>query len=376
MIEEYAHLLDCNSPSGLTYRPQVFRLHSGSMEDRKSLAHLLQSGAVRAINDALPVQLRELLKLRNPSERLDAGDFEAKIDVLLDGTSMENYGAWVYYPWNGRLVHILDEAEYAEVRTARNKNKITLEEQRALSTKKIGIIGLSVGQSVALALAMERSFGELRLADLDELELSNMNRIRSGIHELGQLKVVNVAREIAEIDPFLLVTIFPGGLTEENMDAFFEEGGQLDLLMEECDSLEIKLKSRLKAKDLGIPVLMDTSDRGMVDVERFDQEPDRDILHGLVRGLPIERLSTMTMEEKLPYLLQLAGYEHLSTRMKNSLPELGKTLSAWPQLATSVMMGGAIVAEIARKIFTDVPVASGRYYFDPDETLRRGPFLT
>jgi molybdopterin/thiamine biosynthesis adenylyltransferase len=375
MIEEYAHLLESSAPSQVAYRPQIFRLHHTSMEDRKSLETLLQSGNVRAINDALPAQLRELLKLRNPSSRLSTSDFEAMMKAHLDGIEMEQYGVWVYYPWSGRLVHLLDEAEYAEVRTARNKNKISSDEQAILSGKKIGVIGLSVGQSVALALAMERAFGELRLADFDDLELSNMNRIRSGAHEMASLKVVNVAREIAEIDPFLQVTIFPDGLTDDNMDAFFEDGGRLDLLMEECDSLEMKLKSRIKARSLRIPVLMDTSDRGMVDVERFDEEPNREILHGLVRGLAIERLADMSMEEKLPYLMQLAGYEHLSPRMKASLPELGKTLSAWPQLATSVMMGGAIVADIARKIFTGVPVASGRYYFDPDETLKRGPFL-
>lgn len=371
MIEGYTHLLEEPSPSHAPYRPQIFRLHTLD-EDRKSFARLLQSGVVWRINDALPAQLRELIKLRHPSRRIAAEEYKTLVAAHLGDISMEDYGAWVYYPWSGRLVHLLDEPEYAEVRTSRNKYKITVEEQALLATKKIGVIGLSVGQSVALALAMERGFGELRLADFDVLELSNMNRIRSGAHEMESLKVVNVAREIAEIDPYLTVTIFPEGLTEENIDAFFEEGGRLDMLMEECDSLEIKLKSRVKAKELRIPVLMDTSDRGMVDVERFDEEPDRDILHGLVRGLAVERLGEMTMEEKLPFLLQLAGYEHLSPRMKASLPELNKTITAWPQLATSVMLGGAVVADVARKIFTGLPVPSGRYYFDPDDTLARG----
>jgi tRNA A37 threonylcarbamoyladenosine dehydratase len=62
-------------------------------------------------------------------------------------------------------------------------------------------MGLSVGQSVSLALAMERSFGELRIADFDELDLSNINRIRTGVYNLKIQKTVIVAREIAEIDP-------------------------------------------------------------------------------------------------------------------------------------------------------------------------------
>lgn len=85
---------------------------------------------------------------------------------------MEEHGVWVYFPWNKTLVHLLDQEEFLFVRTNRNRDKITEQEQQILAKKKIGIIGLSVGQSVALTLAMERSVGELRLADFDCLELS------------------------------------------------------------------------------------------------------------------------------------------------------------------------------------------------------------
>ena len=76
------------------------------------------------------------------------------------------------------------------------------EEKETLSKKKIGIIGLSVGQSIALTIAMERTCGELRIADFDILELSNLNRIRAGLPNLGIAKTIVVAREIAEIDPW------------------------------------------------------------------------------------------------------------------------------------------------------------------------------
>src|SRR5690606_20421554 len=99
------------------------------------------------------------------------------------------------------------------------------EEQNILLSKKIGIIGLSVGQSVAISLAMERSFGELRIADFDTLDLSNMNRIRTGLFNLGIKKSWMVAREIAEIDPFLKVTVYEEGITDENIDDFFTLGG-------------------------------------------------------------------------------------------------------------------------------------------------------
>src|SRR5690606_29717200 len=102
------------------------------------------------------------------------------------------------------------------------------------------------------------------------------------LYNLGLSKSWMVAREIAEIDPFLKVTVYDQGITDENMDDFFTLGGNLDLLVEECDSLQVKISSRLKAKSLGIPVLMDTSDRGMMDIERFDLEPHRPIFHGFL----------------------------------------------------------------------------------------------
>ncbi len=118
-------------------------------------------------------------------------------------------------------MRVLAEKDFIRLRTSRNRYKITQEEQDLLCSKKIGIIGLSVGQSVALSLAMERTFGELRIADFDTLDLSNMNRIRTGLFNLGIKKTWIVAREIAEIDPFLKVVIFDEGITEENKDDFF-----------------------------------------------------------------------------------------------------------------------------------------------------------
>ena len=46
---------------------------------------------------------------------------------------------------------------------------------------------------------MERICGEIRLADFDILELTNLNRIRTGVHNLGLSKTYSVAREISEI---------------------------------------------------------------------------------------------------------------------------------------------------------------------------------
>ncbi len=361
------------SASGrMTHRPEFYR--PASPDDRTRLKALLDETPDIQVYDHLTGQLEELVKTSNPTVRLGADELRAAALAHLGAVPAEEYGVWVYYPWSKRLVHLLDQEEFIRVRTDRNRNKITSEEQALLATKRVGVIGLSVGQSVGLTLASERTFQEIRLADFDSLELSNLNRIRSSVHEMGSPKVINVAREIVELDPFLDVTIFPEGLTKENMDAFFSAGGDLDLLIEECDSVDIKILARQKAKTLRIPVVMDMSDRGCLDVERFDLEPDRPLMHGWIDHLDLEAAGRpMTNEEKIPYMLPIVGTDTLSTRMKASMIELGETISTWPQLASAVALGGAMTADVYRRIMLGQFTASGRWYIDLEGLIGNGP---
>ncbi len=346
------------------HKPVFFRL--SHTNDRMRLEDLLNTKPHVWVHDRIMDQLQELVRTQDPRLTRRQDIQQAAIAHLGD-LPAEEYGVWVYYPWSNRLVHLLDEEEFKLVRTDRNRNKITREEQRILSTKKVGVIGLSVGQSVSLTMALERSFGEIRLADHDTLELSNLNRIRSGVHGMGVNKAVNVAREIAEIDPFLKVTCYPEGITRENIHEFCTEGGKLDVLIEECDSLDIKILARLKARELGMPVVMDTSDRCMVDVERFDLEPDRELLHGLLVGIPLDTVGGLTDIQKLPILTKIVGAETLSAGMRLSIPEIGRTICTWPQLGSDVIQGGAILAYICRSISLDKNITSGRWWFDSHE---------
>lgn len=349
------------------YFPEILRLQNET--DRARFQELLDKEHA-FVFDEMWDQLKELVKISNPSRLLRDEDYQELIPKHVGDTPMEEYGVWVYYPWNKKLIHLLDEKEFVQVRTSRNQYKITAEEQQALSSKKIGVIGLSVGQSVSLSMAMERSFGEIRLADFDVLELTNFNRIRTPLYNLGIKKVIAVAREIAEIDPYLKVTIFEDGLTEENIEAFCMEGGKLDALIDECDGVDIKVLCRVKARELQIPVLMEASDRCTIDVERFDLEPDRSILHGFIDHLDISKLKDLkTNEEKIPYLAPMVGVDTMSARLKASALEVGNTITTWPQLASAVIMGGGAVADIWRRIALDQYHESGRYFIDMDELV-------
>jgi tRNA A37 threonylcarbamoyladenosine dehydratase len=349
------------------FQPLFYRIYNE--KDRIALSLLLDKPGV-LITDYVLDQVKELMKISYPHLKLNVKQQEEAALEHIKPFSKEDYGVWVYYPWSNRLVHIVDEKEFIELRTSRNQYKITREERDLLAQKKIGVIGLSVGQSVSVTLAMERVGTELRLADFDVLELTNLNRIRSGVHNLGLPKVYVVAREIAEIDPFITVKCFPAGLSEENMDDFFTAGGKLDMLVEESDGFDIKILSRYKARELGIPVVMEANDRCTVDVERFDLEPQRSILHGLVDHLDVNILKTLkTNEEKIPYMLDVVGLETSSARLKASMLEIDQTITTWPQLASSVIMGGGIMGDVIRRILLNSYNESGRYHVDIEELI-------
>jgi molybdopterin/thiamine biosynthesis adenylyltransferase/nitroreductase len=268
---------------------------------------------------------------------------------------------WVYYPWRNAIVRILGPLAFRALRTDRNRNKITREEQAELGSRVIGVVGLSVGHVIAYTLAMEGLCRELRLADLDVIELSNLNRIPASVFDLGINKAVVAGRRIAELDPYLPVRIVEAGLTEAGMEEFVDG---LDLVVEECDSLDMKVALRACARRHRVPLIMETSDRGLLDVERYDLEPERPLFHGLLGDVSPAELAGLSTHDKVPHVLRILEPDQLSARMAASMTEVDETVHTWPQLASDVMLGAASVATTVRALGVGDPVASGRVRID------------
>ena len=279
---------------------------------------------------------------------------------------LEEGQRWVYYPWRRAVVRLLGPRAFSMLRLDRNRNKMTRAEQARQRTLRVGVVGASAGQSIAHLLALEGLVGELRLADFDTLELSNLNRIAASVLDLGVNKAIVAARRIAEVDPFLNVVVVPEGVNPENLGQFIDG---LDLVIEECDSLDMKFLVREAARERRIPVIMETSDRGVLDVERFDLEPDRPIFHGLLGDMDYSRLRGLSTEEKGPYLLKMLGTSDVTSRGAASLFELGQTITGWPQLASEVTLGAVTTATAVRRFGLGGDLPSGRVRFDVEEVL-------
>lgn len=353
--------------------------------ERQALAELRARGRVWRVCDALAAQRRALAELRAVAARgrgarpdePGAGSAIARSTEPSGEPSTEPSGEapgepgerWVYYPWSGNLVRLLAPAEFRELRQSRNLYKITAAEQARLGALTIGIAGLSSGAMAALTMVLEGIGGHFKLADFDHIELSNLNRLRAGVHELGLPKAVAVARHIRELDPYVGLTLFPEGVTAGNVDAFLGGADPVDVVVDACDSMDVKLLLRERARERGIPVLMETSDRGLVDVERFDEEPERPILHGLLGETRAEDLRDLSPEARLGVAARMVGVTEVSARMAASALEVGHTLITWPQLASDVTLGGASLTAAVRRVGLEQPLPSGRRYVDVEALL-------
>src|SRR3989344_6485954 len=157
-------------------KPQFFDLAQPADQTRLDLLFL--QNKILSVVDDYHEQLLELFQVKNPS-LVYTPDFKEKFEdhlqELITKKALDEQGLWVYFAWSGCLSHILPETDFRLVRTARNRNLITEEEQDKFYNATIGIGGLSVGSSVAFALALQGGAKHIKLADMDRLALSNTN---------------------------------------------------------------------------------------------------------------------------------------------------------------------------------------------------------
>lgn len=124
-----------SEPSAGVYRPVFVRIEPGE------LGPFRESCVSRGLQatDSIEGQLVELARIRQPASTQEQWCLWAE-------ERLETYrGCWVHLPWERRVARILEPDDYFEVVTNRNRDKITVAEQQRLRTKRVGVMGLSVG---------------------------------------------------------------------------------------------------------------------------------------------------------------------------------------------------------------------------------------
>src|SRR3989344_8655630 len=286
--------------------------------------------------------------------------------------SQQEKGICVYYPWRNMNIHIPSEALYFKLRTSRNRNIIAEEEQKRYRNAAIGIAGLSVGSAVYSALVATGGPKIIKLADFDVIEITNLNRMRACLPDIGANKIEVAARNIWELDPFSELYLYENGVTRENIEKFILGGAgepKLDIFIDEMDSLDLKAISRIIARQNKIPVLMatDNGDSIILDIERYDLEPDRPIFHGLLGNIQTDDLKNLDKKEWLKLATKIVDPNYLTERMQYSLLEIGRTTGGVPQLGSTASLAGAAIAYVVRRIANGQDAPSGRYTLSLEE---------
>lgn len=363
------HLITEKAALAHPWKPTIFDLSQS--KDVATVEALFSTGTIQHVTDDFEELQRELFQINNPTlvYTPDFKDrFAAHYEMLAKRSPLWQQGVWVWYPWRSLLAHILPEQDYYAIRTARNRYLITPEEQQRFYNATVGIGGLSVGSAVAYALTLQGGPKNLRLADMDRLALSNTNRVLAGVESLGVLKVEMAARKIYEVNPYANVTIFPEGLNDESLPHFMEG---LDVAIDELDTLPVKLRIREEARKRKIPVLMgaDNGDNAIIDIERHDQAGDAAFFHDMLGTITVKDLTGLDKFGIGKTITKMLGAENVTTRMQQSLLEMGKTIVSWPQLGDAALLNGIGIAYAVRKVLTGQPLEPKRAFLSLDEKL-------
>lgn len=302
--------------------------------------------------DRYDLLLEDLFLIRNPRFKFvpdHTKEAEAFAREYANGRAMDELGEWFYFPWNKTLAHYLPHDEHQEIRTARNRNIITEGEQQKLYGLTVAYAGLSVGSHGALTFALLGGARHVKIADPDEVSPSNLNRIRSDFLSVGRKKT-DLAREyLYQLNPYAAVDAYDEGVTEENLDAFLAGA---DVLVEETDNLEIKIRLRLAARERGIPVVMatDNGDNIIVEVERFDIDKKKPLFNGVIGDVTLEMFKSFAPAELPKLATKIAGPDFVTERMMNSLLQVGREIYSWPQLGDAATLSGVAIAYILKRL--------------------------
>ena len=302
--------------------------------------------------DAFERQLKELFFIDNPSHiGSDKAAAYLTEDFATYQSTKERDFLHVYFPWNRHLIKTVPMNDFLRLKTNRNQDLITADEQVRLRNYRVAVFGLSVGSNIALTLAQAGIANTMTLADFDELDTTNLNRILAGIHEIGLNKAVVAARHIYEGNPFANVRAYTDGISADKLETLLA-GKEIDCILDEVDDMPFKIHCRQLAMKYRIPVVMvtDNGDGVVLHVERYD------LGHSKIFGKDFSYFESklnapMTKETAGRMIMEdiVGGISFVDPRMLSSVQRVLKhELVSWSQLGSAALLGG-VVATIAIK---------------------------
>lgn len=261
--------------------------------------------------------------------------------------------------WEGDTV----EPSYDEI-TQRNIGVYTPEEQARVRSLVVAVAGCGAIGAPAAHFLARLGVGELRLADPEEFEPSNMNRqFAAYVDTIGMNKAVAVAAELARINPELITRTFTDGVCESSIGALLDGA---DAVVDGVDfwALDAELLLHREARRRGQWVFTSQGAVEITTVTCFD--PEQSALEDMVcvDGRPSV---VRAIESFMPVLPKAATPEALARAIGGELPSV-------PSDALSALDAAFVVDELVRVLVRRLPphvVAPDLYVFDQDDLWLR-----
>ncbi len=288
--------------------------------------------------------------------------------------------------------------EYYQSRTNRNIGWITPEEQNILRQSCVAIAGTG-GMGGLVAQSMVRlGIGEIRIADPEVFDLSNMNRqVACMQNAIGRSKAIETANLLRTITDDYKLVVYPEGIGPDTVEGFVRGA---DVIVDEIEFWNIGSCVRMhqEARAIDIPIFncltvgfatylhLFTSksmhvekmlNMNLVDAERLE----RSVLDGSIQDSIRQHMAEVILECFIPSLP--AYYREPNTLVMDRLTKEGvaSIIATNPPVAAGIVANQVLLQLLAKggvaRNIPPVPVSPGYMFFDAArfETkmiLRRG----
>lgn len=156
---------------------------------------------------------------------------------------------------NKIIYHPAAKDDWYWERTDRNIGWITKEEQMIIKKSTVGIAG-SGGMGGLLAATLLRiGFGEIRIADNQVFDISNINRQYGARKDtVGKNKAEITGQEMNKITNDAKIVVYPTGINEETVEEFVEG---CDLIYDEIEFFAVSARILLHkvCRNKGVPII-------------------------------------------------------------------------------------------------------------------------
>lgn len=209
--------------------------------------------------------------------------------------------------------------------TSRNYPMISNFEQEKLKNSTVAIAGVGgIGAWAAEAL-VRMGIGNIKLADLDNYEIHNLNRqAHSTSENVGKEKVVEVEKALRKINPSLNIESYRMGVNSGNIEAFLQD---VDAVIDAVEYFEFKVRRLIQneCRKKDIPTFLNVVGAFSVGLFIFDKNSmSFDQFIGYSDSTKDEEGYVMPFERTIPvfpeYMIEYASKDLLRNIQNREVP--------------------------------------------------------